>query len=111
MYVYGFFLLQLHFLYVTLTNIPCPQSGYQPFLPSIPSQFFRNADKPSETTRRRQPIYRKRVGRGGRLFIDRRGFRPSSGETGGKYKPSVPMDMESDASDNEDYMVNDMDDR
>ncbi|KAI9289568.1 enhancer of polycomb-like-domain-containing protein [Umbelopsis sp. AD052] len=82
-------------------------SGYQPFLPSIPSQFFRNVEKPSETTPRRQPTYRKRIGRGGRVFIDRRGFRPA--ETGGKYKPSLPM--ESDASDDEDYMVDDMDDR
>lgn len=80
-------------------------------MPSIPSQFFRNVEKQHESSPRRQPTYRKRVGRGGRLFIDRRGFRPSSTETGGKYKPSVPMDMESDASDDEDYMVDDMDDR
>lgn len=55
----------------------------------------------------RQPTYRKRVGRGGRIFIDRRGFH--SREAGGKSKPR--MQPESDASDEDEYTVDDMDDR
>jgi hypothetical protein len=45
------------------------------------------------------------------VFIDRRGFRPRSMGTGGKFKPNVQMDIESDASDDDEYMVDDMDDR
>ncbi|OZJ02356.1 hypothetical protein BZG36_04472 [Bifiguratus adelaidae] len=50
------------------------ENPYHPFLQSTPHQYYRSiqfADSPNVSTYR-QPSYRRRVGRGGRLFIDRR---------------------------------------
>ncbi|GAB5585412.1 Enhancer of polycomb-like protein 1 [Umbelopsis nana] len=80
-------------------------SGYQPFPPPLPTQFFRSVTSSISSSVPRQPTFRKRIGRGGRIFIDRRGFQPKN--MGGKINPY--MQVESDASDDED-IVDDMDD-
>ncbi|RUO96359.1 enhancer of polycomb-like-domain-containing protein [Jimgerdemannia flammicorona] len=63
---------------------------YQPFPLSIPMQFFRHVHPTSlaasnQRPSARQPSYRRRVGRGGRAFMDRRGIRP----------PTLPSDHQS----------------
>ncbi|OAD72938.1 hypothetical protein PHYBLDRAFT_169198 [Phycomyces blakesleeanus NRRL 1555(-)] len=84
----------------------CP---YQPFPLPVPHQFF--CSLPS-----RGPRYRKRVGRGGRIFLDRTGYkRNPSHSMGGKTKPGFqqelydPYRFESDSSDDE-FKVDEMQD-
>ncbi|KAI8339165.1 enhancer of polycomb-like-domain-containing protein [Chlamydoabsidia padenii] len=101
----------------------CP---YQPFPDSLPNMFFQQLSLSSptnnSTTSRRQstssasgPRYRRRVGRGGRIFIDRVGFRPrtpstSSLATGGKIsKLPISYDFDSEKDDS-DHELNVMDD-
>ncbi|KAI9487265.1 MAG: enhancer of polycomb-like-domain-containing protein [Benjaminiella poitrasii] len=84
------------------------ECSYQPFPIPLPTQFF-------------QPLsngirYRKRIGRGGRIFIDRTGYkRPST--TFGKTKPGAnnqPIDkymFDSDSNNEEsDVEIDEMDD-
>ncbi|CAO3686323.1 unnamed protein product [Umbelopsis ramanniana] len=73
-------------------------SPYQGFPIYLPSRFLRtvspnksiSADAPARLSR---PSYRKRMGRGGRIFIDRIGFgRNHSESVSGKTKPSDPYE-------------------
>lgn len=66
-----------------------PMKILQPFPMKLSSQFF----QPLSSNIR----YRKRIGRGGRIFIDRAGYeRPSS--TPGKTKPGMMSDFERNAT-------------
>ncbi|KAF7725248.1 Enhancer of polycomb-like protein 1 [Apophysomyces ossiformis] len=59
----------------------CP---YQPFLKSIPDQFFQSLS-PSKQA---YPRFRKRIGRGGRVFLDRVSLSRPSEHIKGKTKPA-----------------------
>ncbi|KAI9020806.1 enhancer of polycomb-like-domain-containing protein [Phycomyces nitens] len=90
--------------YEDLTECP-----YQPFPLPIPQQFYRSL--PS-----RGPTFRRRVGRGGRIFLDRTGCkRKTSHSVGGKTKPGFQQELydpywfESDSSDDE-FKVDEMQD-
>jgi hypothetical protein len=77
----------------------------------LSSQFFQPLSENNSIR------YRKRIGRGGRIFIDRAGYRQS--QSGGKTKPGISMDesynkyrFDSDASDQEsDMEVDEMQDK
>lgn len=67
-----------------LIIIQCP---YQPFPLPLPQQFFQSLSPQKSRVR-----FRKRIGRGGRVFIDRIGHRiqPLEGGKGGKqHSPSA----------------------
>ncbi|KAI9486070.1 MAG: enhancer of polycomb-like-domain-containing protein [Benjaminiella poitrasii] len=92
----------------------CP---FQPFPLSTPEQFYQSL---SNTTKPHGIKYRKRVGRCGRIFIDRVGYKPMSppaeerhqGSGGGKTRPPTidPRYLfDSDVSDEETTMVEEMD--
>lgn len=75
-----------------------------------------SADAPARLSR---PSYRKRVGRGGRIFIDRIGFGRNHAESiSGKTKPSDPYERavkrfkyDSDEMTDDEEEVDDMQDR
>ncbi|KAI8365693.1 enhancer of polycomb-like-domain-containing protein [Choanephora cucurbitarum] len=81
--------------------------GYQPFALTTPQLFYQQLSAPGKT-KPAGPKFRKRMGRNGRLFIDRVGFslKPSSG---GKSKPGAPLydlsRFDSDMSDSEDNEI------
>lgn len=74
---------------------------------------------PNEPVRLNRPCYRKRMGRGGRIYIDRIGFGTSHLEShGGKTKPSDQYERavkrfkyDSDEMSDEEEEVDDMQDR
>ncbi|KAI8097996.1 enhancer of polycomb-like-domain-containing protein [Gilbertella persicaria] len=84
------------------------ESGHQPFPLSIPQQFYQPL---SGKTKPMGPKFRKRMGRNGRVFIDRVGFSPTSEHgSGGKTRPGssdLPSynryRFDSDVSDEEDH--------
>ncbi|KAH8554618.1 enhancer of polycomb-like-domain-containing protein [Umbelopsis sp. PMI_123] len=99
-------------------------SPYQGFPIYLPSKFLRNAlpnnsistDAPTRLSR---PSYRKRMGRGGRMYIDRIGFGRNHRESvSGKTKPLDPQERaikrfkydSDEMTDDEDY-IDDMQDR
>lgn len=86
-------------------------SGHQSFPPLLQSQFFRNLSEHTIQDTPRPWSYRKRVGRGGRVFIDRRPCYSRYKQYGGKTKPGMQMDLESDASDEDEMDLDDMDDK
>lgn len=95
-----------------LLNYNKNQCSYQPFPTPLSTQFF----QPMSNGIR----YRKRIGRGGRIFIDRTGYNRS---ISGKVKPGMTMteyernsgnrfEFDSDSSDQEsDIEIDEMQDR
>ncbi|KAI8393952.1 enhancer of polycomb-like-domain-containing protein [Radiomyces spectabilis] len=79
----------LHFEDIT----ECP---YQPFPLSVPDQFFHPLQKGPK-----QPRFRKRIGRGGRVMLDRANVRLVTGSSADAFE-SHPYRFDSDASVNED---------
>jgi hypothetical protein len=83
------------------------QSPFQPFPLSTPQQFYQSLT-PGKT-KPAGPKFRKRMGRCGRVFIDRVGYKPISPSVeqsqGGKTRPSDPVfnryQYDSDVSDDE----------
>ncbi|CEI89091.1 hypothetical protein RMCBS344292_03461 [Rhizopus microsporus] len=75
---------------------------YEPLLPALQSQFY-------QALSNQNPIrYRKRIGRGGRLFIDRVGYRHvSSPSAFDKYR----FDQSDEEEDDDPMEVDEMDDR
>ncbi|KAI8148864.1 enhancer of polycomb-like-domain-containing protein [Fennellomyces sp. T-0311] len=88
----------------------CP---YQPFPLALPKQFYQSL---SQHKQPHQPRFRKRVGRGGRVTIDRIGFRREclSGKTATPFQQKAyeryRFDSESSDED-EPFEVDEMDDR
>lgn len=98
------------FAYI-LSSFQCP---YQPFPLPLPQQFFQSLSPQKSRVR-----FRKRIGRGGRVFIDRIGHRiqPLEGGKGGKqHSPSAFQQnayeryrFDHDSSDDEETMeIDDM---
>lgn len=102
------------------------QCPYQPFPEPLPNLFFRQLSLSSSPTNNSSensspsafgPRYRKRVGRGGRIFIDRVGFRPrtvpvpspAGGKTSKLPGSSYKFDHDSETDESE-YEVDVMDD-
>ncbi|KAI9490712.1 enhancer of polycomb-like-domain-containing protein [Zychaea mexicana] len=90
----------------------CP---YQPFPLPLPKQFYQSL---SQQKQPHQPCFRKRIGRGGRVLIDRTGHKRDA--LGGKTAPATPFQQkayeryrfDSDSSDeDEPFEVDEMDDR
>ncbi|KAK4512539.1 Phosphotransferase [Mucor velutinosus] len=72
----------------------CTESPYQPFPFSTPQHFFQSIGAtPKDKPKQSGPKYRKRMGRNGRIFIDRKGVAVSSEQhqSGGKSRPGVPL--------------------
>ncbi|CAO3638663.1 unnamed protein product [Mucor fragilis] len=72
----------------------CTESPYQPFPLSMPQQFYQTIQRTStDEPQQSGPKYRKRVGRNGRIFIDRKGVSISSEQqhSGGKSRPGLPL--------------------
>ncbi|RCH80253.1 Enhancer of polycomb-like protein 1, partial [Rhizopus azygosporus] len=86
------------------------EDPYQPFPLSTPHHFFQSlSNKPSRTR------YRKRMGRGGRIFIDRCGYSARYRPTGGKTRPGELQEttydrfrFDSDNSDTDDEDGNEL---
>lgn len=66
----------------------CP---YQPFPISTPQQFFQSFTNTNGKTKPNHtgPRFRKRMGRNGRIFIDRIGYEPTNESHGGKTLPGA----------------------
>lgn len=96
----------------------CLQCPYQPFPLPLPKQFYQPLSQEHKRIR-----FRKRIGRGGRVLIDRVGFRhhhhPSDARGGGKTKPGALQEpifdkyrFDSESSEDEEPVeVDEMDDK
>ena len=67
---------------------------YQPFPLSTPQQFFRSLEEGG-------PKFRKRMGRNGRVFMDRMGYKPNGGKTLPGSSPTNRYRFDSDMSEDE----------
>lgn len=80
---------ELDLPYEDVTSAP-----YQPFPLSTPQQFYQPLSTTFGKTKPAGPQYRKRMGRNGRIFIDRIGYKPTAG--GGKTLPGTTLMQEYD---------------
>ncbi|CEP11311.1 hypothetical protein [Parasitella parasitica] len=86
----------------------CTESPYQPFPISTPQHFYQSINaNPHGRSVQAEPKFRKRMGRNGRLYIDRKGF-TAEHQTGGKTRPGTQSEptynkyrFDADVSDDE----------
>ncbi|KAG0173931.1 Enhancer of polycomb-like protein 1 [Apophysomyces sp. BC1015] len=88
------------------------ESPYQPFPLSLPHQFFH----PLSSSSNKKLRYRKRIGRGGRVFMDRvhaqpEPFNTSEQELLQNMLKRFKFDTDASDDENNDPQINDMDDR